>query len=243
MKHLRLFPQPRRLIACLASPKIVDDTAIIELAAELMEAAAQARSCGKLILDCRKLEVMSSAVIGKLILLNKQTKTDSVQLHFWNVQPKVMEVFAITRLNKVFHITDESEDRDEDPFRFVPELFEVRNQVLAALEAADFYWWRDYGTVCPVHDLYGIEVCGIRQPQDADQILKLLQHLIPDWKCHKICVGYRCGAELGRSNSSRPRSAIRDLGFRRNAGLILVAAQILRRIRLVHHSRITLDCR
>jgi len=195
VKQLRLFPQPRRLIACLTQSKVLDETAVMELGRELMRAADEAKRCGKLILDFRKVRIMSSAVIGKLVVLNKKTKEDEIQLSFWNLRPKILEVFRITRLHKVFHVTDESEDREEDPLRFIPELFEVRNRVLAALETADFYWWRDYGTVYPLHDLYGIEVSGIRQRTDAKQILKLLQNLIPDWTFHKIWVGYRWGAD------------------------------------------------
>ena len=57
MKHLRLFPQPRRLIACLIEPKVLDEAGIKELGLELMEAATQARSCGKLILGSKRADL------------------------------------------------------------------------------------------------------------------------------------------------------------------------------------------
>jgi anti-anti-sigma factor len=195
MKHLRLFPERWRVIASFADTRILDETAIQEVGQELMDAAEKAKSVGTLIVDCRRVRIMSSAMIGKLVLLNKKTKTDNTKLRFWNIRPKVFEIFRITKLDKVFEITDESEDRVEDPLRFVPELFEQRGRVLAALESADFYWWRDYSTVYPLHDLYGIEVNGIRSREDARQILKLLHAVIPEWKRSKLCVGWRWGAD------------------------------------------------
>ena len=45
-----------------------------------------------------------SAMIGKVILLNKKCKTDNVNLKLSNISPNVMEVFKIMRLNKVLSI-------------------------------------------------------------------------------------------------------------------------------------------
>jgi len=68
-----------------------------------------------------------------------------------------------------------------DTFRFAPELFEVRTDVIAALSDEGFDWLSHYSSVDPLHDLYGIEVCGIRHLEDAESILKLLMRLFPEW--------------------------------------------------------------
>ena len=68
-----------------------------------------------------------------------------------------------------------------DAFRFAPELFEVRTDVMAALSDEDFDWLSHYSSVDPLHDLYGIEVCGIHQLDDAKSILKLLMRMFPEW--------------------------------------------------------------
>ncbi len=68
-----------------------------------------------------------------------------------------------------------------DPFRFSPELFEYRNDVLACLSEAGYEWLSHFSSVDPLHDLHGIEVCGIREQQDARDILKLLMRLFPNW--------------------------------------------------------------
>lgn len=69
-----------------------------------------------------------------------------------------------------------------DSFRFAPELFEARNDVMARLSEEGFDWLSHYSAVDPVHDEYGIEVCGIREHDDAVTILKLLMQMFPHWK-------------------------------------------------------------
>jgi hypothetical protein len=69
-----------------------------------------------------------------------------------------------------------------DAFRFAPELFEYRNEVIAALGDAGFDWLSHYSSVDPLHDVYGIEVCGICEHEDARQIQNLLIEMFPSWK-------------------------------------------------------------
>jgi len=69
-----------------------------------------------------------------------------------------------------------------DAFRFSPELFEFRNDVMAALSDAGFDWLSHYSAVDPLHDVYGIEVCGIHDREDAVAILQLLIKMYPDWR-------------------------------------------------------------
>jgi len=40
-----------------------------------------------------------------------------------------------------------------EPFRFAPELFEVRNDVLAKLSDAGYEWLSHFSAVDPLHDL------------------------------------------------------------------------------------------
>jgi hypothetical protein len=74
-----------------------------------------------------------------------------------------------------------------DAFRFSPELFEHRNQVVAALSEAGFDWLSHYSSVDPLHDVYGIEVCGIRDQEDAVAILTLLLQEFPGWMPGCLC--------------------------------------------------------
>jgi hypothetical protein len=69
-----------------------------------------------------------------------------------------------------------------DAFRFSPELFETRIDVMQALNDAGFAWLSHYSSIDPIHDLYGIEVCGIIEQDDASQILEILCRMFPEWE-------------------------------------------------------------
>ena len=78
---------------------------------------------------------------------------------------------------------DRDSDEDErDVFRFAPELFEIRTDVIAELSERGFDWLSHYSAVDPIHDTYGIEVCGIHDRDDAVAIQELLIELFLDWR-------------------------------------------------------------
>jgi anti-sigma B factor antagonist len=58
----------------------------------------------KILLDFANVEYLSSAALGKLITMNKKVRGVSGQLRLCSIKPEIMEVFEITRLNKVFPI-------------------------------------------------------------------------------------------------------------------------------------------
>ena len=85
--------------------KILDEAKIQKIGSELIAAAeSAANSEKKLLLNFSGVGFMSSAMIGKLVLLNKKCKTDGVDLKICNISPNVAEVFKIMKLNKVFDI-------------------------------------------------------------------------------------------------------------------------------------------
>ncbi len=68
-----------------------------------------------------------------------------------------------------------------DAFRFAPELFEHRTNVMERLTDEGFDWLSHYSSVDPIHDNFGIEVCGIHQREDAESILDVLMQMFPTW--------------------------------------------------------------
>jgi hypothetical protein len=68
------------------------------------------------------------------------------------------------------------------PFEFRPELFELRNEVLEALAEQGYAWLSDFGSVDVLHDVFGLEVCAIREHADARAIERLLARLFPSWR-------------------------------------------------------------
>jgi len=66
-------------------------------------------------------------------------------------------------------------------FAFYPELFEHRTQALEALAENGYNWFEHFGSVDLLHDLFGLEVCGIAKESYSKEILAILKKLFPDW--------------------------------------------------------------
>jgi anti-anti-sigma factor len=88
--------------------KILDSQRIDQVGKELQEAIPQAVQ-KKMLLNFSGVSFMSSAMITKLVMLNKTCKAQGIALKFCNVSPNVLEVFKITKLNKLFDIQDGEE--------------------------------------------------------------------------------------------------------------------------------------
>ncbi len=88
--------------------KILDESNIQEMGRELFDLVEQKRA--KILLNFMNVEFLSSAALGKLITLDKKLKAAKGQLKLSNIRPEIYEVFAITRLNKLFDIHDDEAD-------------------------------------------------------------------------------------------------------------------------------------
>jgi anti-sigma B factor antagonist len=89
--------------------KILDEAAIGELGEELF-ALVEKEKRSALLLNFADVEFLSSAALGKLITLDKKVKAANGKLKLCNIRPQIYEVFAITKLNKLFEI---KENQDE----------------------------------------------------------------------------------------------------------------------------------
>jgi hypothetical protein len=83
------------------------------------------------------------------------------------------------------------------PFEFHAELFEFRNSVLEALSDNGITWLSEYGSIDLQHDVYGLEVTGIRQETDAEAIEGLLRKIFPDWHYRRTFYEDQNLGELG----------------------------------------------
>ena len=108
MSTLRTEEKGEVLVVYFTEAKILDEARITQIGKDLMEAVTRATNA-KMVLNFQGVAFMSSAMIGKLVLLNKKCKTDEVVLKMCAISPNVMEVFKITRLNKVFEILDDQD--------------------------------------------------------------------------------------------------------------------------------------
>ena len=89
--------------------KILDEANIQELGQELFQLIEEEKRKA-LLLNFSSVEFLSSAALGKLITLDKKVKAHGGKLKLSNIRPEIYEVFAITKLNKLFDIKDDEAD-------------------------------------------------------------------------------------------------------------------------------------
>ncbi len=65
-------------------------------------------------------------------------------------------------------------------FDFHPDLFECRNTVLEILAEHGFAWLSDFSSIDLLHEVYGIEICGIHQESAAREIQQILGKIFPE---------------------------------------------------------------
>ena len=89
--------------------KIIEDINIQEWGQELFQ-LVEVENRQKLLLNFSGVDFLSSAALGKLITLDKKVKARSGTLKLCNIRPEIYEVFAITKLNRLFDIQEDESD-------------------------------------------------------------------------------------------------------------------------------------
>ena len=92
--------------------KILEEQDIKALAESIMSVIEQAERIN-LILDFSNVRFLSSAVLGLLIRVSKRIYERDGQLGLCNINPKIYEIFKITRLTKTFDIYNSIESAKE----------------------------------------------------------------------------------------------------------------------------------
>jgi len=95
-------------IITLADEKILEDDDIRALQESLMSVIEQGGKIN-LVVDFRNVRFLSSAVLGLLIRVSKKVYEQDGQLRLCNINPKIHEIFKITRLTKIFDIYKDME--------------------------------------------------------------------------------------------------------------------------------------
>ncbi|MCH2130243.1 MAG: STAS domain-containing protein [Pirellulaceae bacterium] len=112
------MPETRRIVVTengdvtvvnFVDRKILDESNIQALGLELF-ALVEKENRKKILLNFSAVEFLSSAALGKLINLDKKVKVNSGILKLSNIRPEIYEVFAITKLNRIFDIKDDESD-------------------------------------------------------------------------------------------------------------------------------------
>ena len=99
-------------ITTFTSESILEEKDIQALRESIMSVIEQAERIN-LILDFCNVRFLSSSVLGLLIRISKKIYERDGQLRLCNINPKIHEVFKITRLTKIFDIHKDTEDAVE----------------------------------------------------------------------------------------------------------------------------------
>ena len=101
-------------IVSFTDEKILDEKDIKDLQESLMAIIESASGKISLILNFGNVRFLSSAVLGLLIRVSKRIYEQEGQLRLCQINPKIYEIFKITRLTKIFDIYTDVESAAED---------------------------------------------------------------------------------------------------------------------------------
>jgi anti-sigma B factor antagonist len=105
-KHLDIQTLGDVQVVGFTCARIPDNAIIEELKEELRQVAV---SSSKVVLDFAKVEYLSSAALGVIIIFDKQTKMRSCRVQMCNLRAEILEVFQITKLDTLFAICTDRE--------------------------------------------------------------------------------------------------------------------------------------
>jgi len=91
------------IITTFTDEKILEEKDIKALQESIMSVIEQGGRIN-LILDFCNVRFLSSAVLGLLIRVSKRIYESDGQLRLCNINPRIYEIFKITRLTKIFDI-------------------------------------------------------------------------------------------------------------------------------------------
>lgn len=95
-------------VAKFVDKKILDE-GNIQIIGNQLFSLVEEEARQKIILDFSNVEYLSSAALGKLITMDKKVKAAKGKLRLCSVRPDIYEVFAITKLNKLFDMRENKE--------------------------------------------------------------------------------------------------------------------------------------
>lgn len=85
------------------APRVLEEAQLEELSRDIL-AELDKSTEERVILDFQKVEFMSSSMLGKLVQIHKKCKEFKVKLKLCSIRKEILEVFKITKLDKLFDI-------------------------------------------------------------------------------------------------------------------------------------------
>jgi len=94
------------MVVYMGKNRIVDQAVIDEIAGTLEKLLNKCEH-GKILLNFEGVKFMGSAMLGKLITFHKHCKDARVRMKLCSIDPQILQVFKLTKLDKVFDIYPE----------------------------------------------------------------------------------------------------------------------------------------
>jgi anti-sigma B factor antagonist len=104
MPHLKVADKLDVVVVSFSEAKILDEMTIRQIGEEFLKLTTEAAGDRKLLLNFDRVTFMSSAMIGHIMRLAQQAKDDKIKLKLCGIAPNIMEVFKLTKLDKVLEI-------------------------------------------------------------------------------------------------------------------------------------------
>jgi anti-sigma B factor antagonist len=96
------------VVITFTSEKILEEREIVALEHSILPIIEQA-GVPNIVLNFENVKFLSSAVLGLLIRISKKIYQRNGQLKLCCINPKIFEIFRITRLDRVFDICEDVE--------------------------------------------------------------------------------------------------------------------------------------
>ena len=97
------------VVATMTDEKILEQADIDALEASIMPLLKQAERIN-LVISFADVKFLTSSVLGLLIRVSKKIYESDGQLRLCCIDPKILEIFKITRLDKVFEIHENKQE-------------------------------------------------------------------------------------------------------------------------------------
>ena len=106
---LKISKQNDVAVVAFRTSRILDQSNVQQLGEEFDDLIKK-HHFKKIVINFDKIHYMSSAVMGKLVALHKQTKAAGGELRLCNIAPSIHEIFEIMRFDKLFSICKTEDD-------------------------------------------------------------------------------------------------------------------------------------
>ena len=107
-RHLELLSRGPVSVVRLLNHRPFCEEEVAELVAEWNSVADRA-DCRTLFVDCSNVQLLSSEMLGKLILLRRRLKRKEGKLVLCGLRSEVREVLRWTKLDRIFEIEEDEE--------------------------------------------------------------------------------------------------------------------------------------